>query len=201
MLLPLLLACTPATPQDSGLSHDGGAPLDGGSSTDGGAGSDGGSATDGGAEPTWTGLAACSDLRLLATDGDRELAMSLPVDTTAAVTTGEPEELTLAATEGTVLLMQEIAAGDVCGSIEDFPPFGSSTPWWRATAGSVQVRVEPDAAWGFDDPALWDGTELATVTVEASDLRLEPQATAVDDVDLPPFTFDARLARLDLPAR
>lgn len=204
--LLILLAVASCSSGDK-WSQDTGAPTDGETSTDSGSETDGGAAGDGGSAPPeiWTGVTACGSLRVLARGDARALAIELDVAVASALIAGTVLDATVAATEANLVLQDQISSGDLCGSIEEFPPGSTGEPWWQATAGTVSVHVVPDMAWGFDNPALYDGTELGTVFLSAKDLVFRPRdgasgTGASETVEVDGLEVEARLVVVDLPA-
>ncbi len=144
----------------------------------------------------WTGVRACGTLRVLATAGDRALALDLrAVDLVQAARDQVPLEVErdFADSDAHGVVQQGLTEDDVCGSIEEFPPFGLD-PHHVVTGGTVFVRFTPHAGLDADGEWVYDGTEIGTVHVELRDLELSPPGV-VDDLDL-----DVPYSVADLPA-
>jgi hypothetical protein len=175
-LLFVLAACTAPATDDPTVPHSADAPL------------------------TWTGVRACGSLRLFAESSTGEgVAVALHGDLVGAVLAKTPltvDEDFAGPARGVVQV--GIEAGDVCGSVEEFPP--GPGPWWDIAAGTVHAVFTPAAGLGGDDTSwAWDGTEVGTVQLELRALELTPMDGA-PPADAPDLDAELVVTVPDLPA-
>ena len=150
--------------------------------------------------PTWTGQRACGSIRLFAAAGDRGLAIELDADVWTAIIDQTLLEIDadFALGDAYGIVQDGIVEGDVCGSIEEFPPYPG--PHWKIAGGTLHLEFTPASGLSPDDTDWsYDGTELGTVEVELRDLVLTPMQ-GEKAAEIPDFDFVLPLAYLDLPA-
>jgi hypothetical protein len=116
------------------------------------------------------------------------------------VLSGETVEATLQTDAETIVLGSLIGAGEVCGSIEEFPYGEGGRSYWIAVSATVVLRFTPDMALPAEGDWSYDGTELGTLTLWGTGLMLEPRNGATGDRELPDLEVSARVAVIDLPA-
>ena len=155
----------------------------------------------------WEGMAACSNIRVLASNGVEGIAMNfwdLEAVVYDALISGEPIEVTgaLSTPDGTIALYlgEAEAGGSICSSGEEFPYVEDGSAAWVARAGTVRMRFEPDHAWPDEEDWESPGPELGTVTVWGEDISFEPWNEVTGDRTIAEFEISARLSGVNLPA-
>jgi hypothetical protein len=156
--------------------------------------------------PDWSPLeavAACGSARFLLDGAQLDLALSVELDVYAAALSGSPATVTSADAAPVAVLQEGLAVGDVCSSIEEFPPVGSS-PSWQAEASSFSVTFTPSQAWPAEGSWGTDGTVIgaATLTIEGT-WSFVPHQDSTGPLTFTfdaPRTFTADLSKSELPA-
>ena len=149
----------------------------------------------------WNEIATCGGLRMMVSNGSTWLALEVELEMQSSALSGEPltVEYDLSDRGWIVAFDHEASEDDLCGSIEEFP--GIYGEYWRTLEGSVTISFQPDRAFTMEE--LYDAPldEVAWLTISREEeLELVPNDPTSPSVQLGPFEWTGRLAKLDLPA-